>query len=392
MSRDFRELGGRDAYALLGLAEDADAREIKRAWRAMSRLHHADVGGSDNIQSLLNVAYDTLSDRALRDEYDRYRRTVLLVGATSPPPARRPPPRPWQQPPPPAPEPAARKPHAREPEPPPSRDPDEGLFREPPADRARASDDRFFQAWRPHRGKPDAGQPSRDEPEGGLFRGRQPHRDELDEGWPAQGEPEGLFRERQSHRDEPDEGWPSRGEPEDELVGERQPYRGEPEDELFRGRQPHRGEPEGGLFREWQPRPEESDLPESGFLSPDEWDRWEDDEPEQRRFESEPEQGRHEAAPPFNSWSAPRQADPRRDFISTARPVGYDNLAIISLVLALVFAPAALVTAPMALYRIRRTGAQGRALAITALILVGVLTIALTSGYVIGTRTPVIAR
>ncbi|MDP9791814.1 hypothetical protein J2S43_000326 [Catenuloplanes nepalensis] len=240
MSRDFRELGGRDAYALLGLDEGADAQQIKRAWRAMSRRHHADVGGSDNVQSLLNVAYDTLSDPALRGEYDRYRRTVSLVGA------------------PPAPE------------------------TPPPAGR----DHRPPKAWRSP---------------------------------PVQ---------------EPDDG-------------------------------------------------------------PDEWDSWEaGEEPpaEQHRFESEPETPRHEAAPPFTPWSAPRQPDPRRDFVSTARPVGYDNLAIISLVLAIVFAPAALVTAPIALFRIRRTGAQGRGLAITALILVGVLTIALTSGYVIGTRGPAIAR
>ncbi|MDQ0365991.1 DnaJ domain-containing protein [Catenuloplanes indicus] len=236
MSRDFRELGGRDAYALLGLDEGADAQQIKRAWRAMSRLHHADVGGSDNVQSLLNVAYDTLSDPALRGEYDRYRRTVLLVGA------------------------------APAPEPPP---------------------------------------------------------------------------EAPAHR--PPKAW-------------RSPPVQEPDDE------------------------------------PDGWDRWDAEDAAQHRFESEPETPRHEAAAPSGAWSAPRQADPRRDFVSTARPVGYDNLAIVSLVLAIVFAPAALVTAPIALFRIRRTGAQGRGLAITALILVGVLTIALTSGYVIGTRGPVIAR
>ena len=249
MSRDFRELGGRDAYALLGLEPDAGAQEIKRAWRAMSRRHHADVGGSDNVQSLLNVAYDTLSDPTLRGEYDRYRRTATLVGA---PPVHDPPPRAWEPP-------------ARE-------------------------------------------QPAHEPPAQGPF-GQGPFAQEPDE-W---------------------DGWDS----EDDAAGA---------------------------------------------------------EDEQRRFESEPEAHRHEAAPPFNAWSAPRQADPRRDFVSTARPVGYDNLAIISLVLAVVFAPAALVTAPMALYRIRRTGAQGRGLAVTALIVVGVLVIALTSGYVIGTRSPIIAR
>jgi curved DNA-binding protein CbpA len=294
MSRDFRELGGRDAYALLGLDQGADAQEIKRAWRAMSRLHHADVGGSDNMQSLLNVAYDTLSDRTLRNEYDRYRRTVLLVGAAGPTPVHEPPARPWQQPPP------GPKPHT-----------EHQRVREPHTEKQ-----------------------------------REPHTE----------------KQREPHTE-------NRREPHAE--NQREPHAERP-----RVREPHVPAPE-----------REPDLRE-----PDEWDRWDYDEPEHRRFESEPEQGRHEAAPPFNAWSAPRQADPRRDFISTARPVGYDNLAIISLVLALVFAPAALVTAPMALYRIRRTGAQGRALAITALILVGVLTIALTSGYVIGARGPVIAR
>ncbi|GAB7038011.1 MULTISPECIES: DnaJ domain-containing protein [Catenuloplanes] len=261
MSRDFRELGGRDAYALLGLDEGADAQQIKRAWRAMSRRHHADVGGSDNVQSLLNVAYDTLSDPALRGEYDRYRRTVLLVGAS------------------PAPEP-----------------PDAGP---PPA----------------HRQPPSA------------------HR-----------QPSSAHRQPSSAQ-RPPKAW-------------RSPPVQEPDDE------------------------------------PDEWDRSDPADRTsphgQHRFESEPEAPRHEAA--SGTWSAPRQADPRRDFVSTARPVGYDNLAIVSLVLAIVFAPAALVTAPIALFRMRRTGAQGRGLAITALILVGVLAIALTSGYVIGTRSPVVAH
>lgn len=263
MSRDFRELGGRDAYALLGLDEGADAQQIKRAWRAMSRRHHADVGGSDNVQSLLNVAYDTLSDPALRGEYDHYRRTVLLVGA------------------------------------PPSADPPSGAGSRPGA-------------------------------------GRRPG------GGPRPGARQSPTR--------PPKAW----------------------------RSPPVQHPDDG--------PDESDEPGG-------WDRWDvaGEEPpvEQHRFESEPETPRHEAAPPSGSWSAPRQADPRRDFVSSARPVGYDNLAIVSLVLAIVFAPAALITAPIALFRIRRTGAQGRGLAITALILVGVLTIALTSGYVIGTRSPV---
>ncbi|MFI5838580.1 DnaJ domain-containing protein [Catenuloplanes sp. NPDC051500] len=327
MSRDFRELGGRDAYALLGLTERADAQEIKRAWRALSRRHHADVGGSDNIQSLLNVAYDTLSDRLLRDEYDRYRRTVLLVGAAGPPPD----PSPWRRPPsrPPTREPDARKADAGRPD---ARQADGGR-----------PDARKADPGRPDARKADGGRADAGRADARKAETRAPRTDDRRVREPAASEP--------PHREPP--------------------YRA-----------PHLREPD--LHG--------PDLRGPDFPASDEWDRWDEDESEHRRFESDPEQGRHEAASSFSAWTAPRQADPRRDFISTARPVGYDNLAIISLVLALVFAPAALITAPMALYRIRRTGAQGRALAITALILVGVLTIALTSGYVIGTRSPVMAR
>ena len=82
-SRDFRDLDGADPWTLLGVRRDADADEIRRSYRRLSRSHHTDVGGDASHQAKLNRAYEILTDPARRAGY-----AALLDG----PPVQEPPP------------------------------------------------------------------------------------------------------------------------------------------------------------------------------------------------------------------------------------------------------------------------------------------------------------
>ncbi|MFP3964657.1 J domain-containing protein [Actinomadura fulvescens] len=79
------ELDGRDAYEVLGVASDASATEIKRAYRRLARTHHPDAranGGPEATElfQLCATAYEIL-DKS-RAEYDEY----LARSADEPPP------------------------------------------------------------------------------------------------------------------------------------------------------------------------------------------------------------------------------------------------------------------------------------------------------------------
>ncbi|HEX6445421.1 MAG TPA: J domain-containing protein [Streptosporangiales bacterium] len=59
-----------DYYELLGVARDADADVIARAYRRLARVSHPDHGGNAGMFRLLRTAYETLSDEAARQRYD----------------------------------------------------------------------------------------------------------------------------------------------------------------------------------------------------------------------------------------------------------------------------------------------------------------------------------
>ena len=69
-----------DLYAVMGVARDAPAREIRRAYRRLARQHHPDLNqrseGPERFVTLAN-AYEILNDPIQRARYDR----------TLPPPA-----------------------------------------------------------------------------------------------------------------------------------------------------------------------------------------------------------------------------------------------------------------------------------------------------------------
>ncbi|MGO9659390.1 MAG: J domain-containing protein [Acidimicrobiales bacterium] len=58
-------------YEILDVAPDADAEELRAAFRRLSKKVHPDAGGSDVLFGRVKDAYDVLSDPARRAEYDR---------------------------------------------------------------------------------------------------------------------------------------------------------------------------------------------------------------------------------------------------------------------------------------------------------------------------------
>lgn len=65
----------RDYYDVLGVAKDADAAEIKKAFRRLARTHHPDVNDSPEAEEEFKeiaAAYEVLSDDKRRATYDRF--------------------------------------------------------------------------------------------------------------------------------------------------------------------------------------------------------------------------------------------------------------------------------------------------------------------------------
>jgi curved DNA-binding protein len=65
----------KDYYQTLGVSRDADAKEIKRAFRKLARQHHPDVNPGDKKAEErfkeINEAYEVLSDPEKRRKYDQ---------------------------------------------------------------------------------------------------------------------------------------------------------------------------------------------------------------------------------------------------------------------------------------------------------------------------------
>ncbi len=59
-------------YMILGVERDATPEEIKKAYRALSKIHHPDVGGDPEEFRKLQEAYDCLMDDAKRKRYDEF--------------------------------------------------------------------------------------------------------------------------------------------------------------------------------------------------------------------------------------------------------------------------------------------------------------------------------
>jgi molecular chaperone DnaJ len=79
-----REWFEKDYYKALGVAEDASAKEITKAYRKLARTYHPDANRDDpkaeDRFKEISAAYDVLGDEARRKEYDEVRRLGPMGG------------------------------------------------------------------------------------------------------------------------------------------------------------------------------------------------------------------------------------------------------------------------------------------------------------------------
>jgi curved DNA-binding protein len=74
----------RDLYAVLGVARDADAETLRKAYRKLARRYHPDVNPGDKSAEdkfkQISEAYDVLSDATKRRNYDEFGEISLQGG------------------------------------------------------------------------------------------------------------------------------------------------------------------------------------------------------------------------------------------------------------------------------------------------------------------------
>src|SRR5258708_570426 len=79
-----REWFEKDYYSTLGVPDTATAKEIKTAYRKLSRKLHPDANPGDATAEErfkeVSAAYDVIGDEAKRKEYDEVRRLGPMAG------------------------------------------------------------------------------------------------------------------------------------------------------------------------------------------------------------------------------------------------------------------------------------------------------------------------
>ncbi|MCC2631364.1 MAG: molecular chaperone DnaJ [Patescibacteria group bacterium] len=65
-------MANQDYYSLLGVSKGASEDEIKKAFRKKAHAHHPDKGGDAEEFKKINEAYQVLSDKQKRQQYDTY--------------------------------------------------------------------------------------------------------------------------------------------------------------------------------------------------------------------------------------------------------------------------------------------------------------------------------
>lgn len=69
-----------DYYKILNISRDASEVEIKKAFRRLAHKHHPDKGGDDKEFHKINEAYQVLSDKKKKSQYDQFGKTFEGMG------------------------------------------------------------------------------------------------------------------------------------------------------------------------------------------------------------------------------------------------------------------------------------------------------------------------
>ncbi|MDP2855870.1 MAG: DnaJ domain-containing protein, partial [bacterium] len=79
-------MDNKDYYKILGVNKNASEEEIKKAYRKMAHQYHPDkAGGSGDKFKEVNEAYQVLSNKEKRQQYDQFGRVFDGgTGSTSP--------------------------------------------------------------------------------------------------------------------------------------------------------------------------------------------------------------------------------------------------------------------------------------------------------------------
>merc|ERR1712137_5144 len=83
-SRPQTNVDNKKFYKLLGVDKKVDAKNLKKAWRKICRIHHPDRGGDLEKFKQCEQAYEVLSDPAKRELYDEGGVEAVQRGGTSP--------------------------------------------------------------------------------------------------------------------------------------------------------------------------------------------------------------------------------------------------------------------------------------------------------------------
>ena len=74
----------KDYYQILGVSRESSSEQIKKAYYDLAHKHHPDKGGEEKKFKEINEAYQVLSNKEKRDQYDRFGQTFDGAQASGP--------------------------------------------------------------------------------------------------------------------------------------------------------------------------------------------------------------------------------------------------------------------------------------------------------------------